>query len=243
MQTPFEDSGVTDAGGAPARHRAPAMSGDERRGEILAATLPLLAEYGANVTTSQIAQAAGIAEGTIFRVFKDKHELLLAALRGAMSADDEVARIGLIPSELPLADRLIAALAAVSDYQDRLWSLMRVLHASGWLPAHGASEEDQTPPRHQLRRIAQAIADLFHATDSLRLDPGQAARMLLGLAFSNRKHERGIADRTASGEQIVDLFLHGALGSMTGDGPAATPGGDSPERLTRGRGTRVTAGD
>src|SRR5579884_1510734 len=104
--------------------RAPAMSPDERREEIIAATLPLLREHGAQVTTSQIAQAAGIAEGTIFRVFEDKQALLEAALRSAMSADAEVARIADIPLDLPLADRLTAALAATSDYQDRLWSLI-----------------------------------------------------------------------------------------------------------------------
>src|ERR1700730_18058668 len=107
-----------------ARHRARAMSPEQRRDDIIAATLPLLKELGANVTTSQIAHAAGIAEGTIFRVFADKRTLLLAALRAAMSASEEVARIGEISLETPHADRLEAGVSAVGDYQDRLWSLM-----------------------------------------------------------------------------------------------------------------------
>ncbi|MCU1430433.1 MAG: DNA-binding transcriptional regulator, AcrR family, partial [Actinomycetia bacterium] len=36
---------------------------------IVAATLPLLLEHGDRVTSRQIAEAAGIAEGTIFRAF------------------------------------------------------------------------------------------------------------------------------------------------------------------------------
>ena len=47
---------------------------------IIAAMLPLLLEHGEMVTTRQIADAAGIAEGTIFRAFPDKDELLGAVI-------------------------------------------------------------------------------------------------------------------------------------------------------------------
>ena len=59
--------------------RATSMSPDERRKAIVTALVPLLVERGGEVTTREIAQAAGIAEGTIFRVFPDKKSLLLAA--------------------------------------------------------------------------------------------------------------------------------------------------------------------
>jgi len=42
------------------RTRAAALPPSERRAEIIAATLPLVREHGANVTTRQIAEAAGI---------------------------------------------------------------------------------------------------------------------------------------------------------------------------------------
>lgn len=194
-----------------ARHRAPALSPEERRLEIIAATLPLLREYGANVTTSQIAEAAGIAEGTIFRVFEDKRTLLLVTLRAAMSADVEVARIGDVPADLPLVERLVAALGAISDYQDRLWSLMRALQESGWRPGYDELEHADSP-RRQMQRIAASIAVLFQTdTDCLRLDPLPAARMLLALAFSRRLQEDGLGEPSATAERLVDLFLYGAL--------------------------------
>src|SRR4051794_8446557 len=102
------------------------MAPEIRRQAIIAATLPLLTEHGANVTTSQIAQAAGIAEGTIFRVFPEKRELIIAALRTAMSGEAEVAAIQAIPLDAPLAERLVAALEAIEEYQHRFWALMRV---------------------------------------------------------------------------------------------------------------------
>ena len=54
------------------------MAPDERRRAIIDAVVPLLTQHGADVTTKQIAEAAGIAEGTIFRVFPDKRALLWA---------------------------------------------------------------------------------------------------------------------------------------------------------------------
>ncbi len=186
------------------------MSPEERRDEIVAAALPLLATHGANVTTSQIAQAAGIAEGTIFRAFKDKRELLVAALSVAMSADAEVARIGEIPSSMDLSQRLVAALGAVSDYQDRMWSLLRVGQECGWHPGHAGMGEDENHPKHQMQRIGVAIAALFRADNgTLRIDPSQAARMLLGMAFTSRMQEQGM-ETSVTAEQLVDLFLNGA---------------------------------
>ena len=60
------------------RKRAAPMAPDERRRAIIDAVVPLLTQHGPDVTTKQIAEAAGIAEGTIFRVFPDKQALLWA---------------------------------------------------------------------------------------------------------------------------------------------------------------------
>ena len=47
---------------------------------IIDAVIPLLLEHGRAVTSKQIAEAAGIAEGTIFRAFGDKETLVQAAI-------------------------------------------------------------------------------------------------------------------------------------------------------------------
>jgi AcrR family transcriptional regulator len=186
------------------------MAPDDRRARILEATLPLLREHGPQVTTSQIAQAAGVAEGTLFRVFPGKRELLLAALESAMSADAEVARIAEIPLDCSLEERLSSALAASGEYQERLWSLIRALRDTGWQPDGAHAHEHQHQPRHQMERIGVAIARLLEPERArLRQEPCVAARLLLGLAFANRIQSPDEA--TLSPVELVELFLHGAL--------------------------------
>src|SRR5215472_9948031 len=94
--------------------RAPAMSVEERRAAILAVAVPMLIEHGGAVKTSEIAAAAGIAEGTLFRAFKDKQALFVACLHATLESDDELAKIKAVDRSLPLGERLAEAVRAVS---------------------------------------------------------------------------------------------------------------------------------
>ena len=74
--------------------RAPAMSPDDRRRAIVEAVIPLLAEHGSTVTTRQMAEAAGVAEGTIFNVFPDKCALMYEAVKVTMDPSPGQTRTG-----------------------------------------------------------------------------------------------------------------------------------------------------
>ena len=76
------------------RERARPLSPDERRDELIDATLSLLREHGRAVTTRQIAEAAGVAEGTIFRVVESKEELVELAITRAFEPGGLAERIG-----------------------------------------------------------------------------------------------------------------------------------------------------
>jgi AcrR family transcriptional regulator len=197
------------------------MSVEERRESIMAATIPLLLERGEAVTTSQIAAAAGIAEGTVFRAFRDKHHLLVSCLKVAARSDAEVERISRIPASLPLSDRMATVSAVVGGYLDRIWQLAHVLRSAGVHPerdAHAdeAAGPETTEPRNEMeqnvQRVGAAIAELLEPDAArLRVPPPQAARLLLGLIFANRMQADGPAGDRPSAEQLVDVFLHGAI--------------------------------
>ncbi|MFB8229764.1 TetR/AcrR family transcriptional regulator [Cellulosimicrobium sp. NPDC055967] len=84
---------------APERTRARPLSREERRDAIAAATIPLLVQHGAAVTTRQIADAAGVAEGTLFRAFADKDEILHAAVVRSLDPAPAVAAIDCLPDD------------------------------------------------------------------------------------------------------------------------------------------------
>ncbi|MER5318485.1 TetR/AcrR family transcriptional regulator [Streptosporangium roseum] len=115
----------------PARRRAPGMSPEQRRHMIVRAALPLVAEYGAAVTTSQIARAAGIGEATIFRAFTDKDELLDACVVEALRPDHALAQLAAIPLDQPLAARLTEAADTLQAHTARIGTVLGALHASG----------------------------------------------------------------------------------------------------------------
>lgn len=186
------------------------MSQEDRREALVQATIPLLYEHGANVTTSQIAKAAGVAEGTVFRAFKDKQELITCTVKSVMAADTEIALIDRIPVDAPLDTRLLKAVEAVSGYLDRMWSLMSTLQDSGFDPRK-AEGEHKGPPE-EMQRVVQRIAGVFEPDAArLRVEPSLAARLLLGFVFTNRMQHKGFGGGVAEPEQLVELFLHGAI--------------------------------
>ena len=66
------------------RRRASALPADVRRDLLIEAAEPLVRAKGEQVTTGEIAAAAGVAEGTLFRVFASKAALIEAVLDRAL---------------------------------------------------------------------------------------------------------------------------------------------------------------
>lgn len=192
----------------PARRRAPAMDPDQRRAMIVAAALPLVVEYGASVTTAKIARAAGIGEGTIFRVFADKDALLAACLAEALRPDDTTAHLAAIDLDQPLAARLTEAADTVRAHMARIGAVIGALAAAGRLE-RPAPTGDRRPDRSTgLEAPRAALAALFEPDrDRLRLAPERLADAFQQLLMPGRP---GGPEPLATPE-LVDLFLHGAL--------------------------------
>ncbi|MCI2422441.1 TetR/AcrR family transcriptional regulator [Saccharopolyspora sp. K220] len=196
------------------RRRAPAMSPDQRRSAIVQAVLPLLVEHGANITTRQIAQAAGIAEGTVFRAFNDKEELLRACVAEAFRTDQLCAAIRQVPRDGELADRLNEVGTLFLEHFTRLGDLMQTLVTTGY-DVRRDRPTDRTPSDARaefMRNISEAVTDAL-APDEPRLQVPveEFAQMLLALVTGMRFAAKPEEDRSAGIRKRVEVLLHGAL--------------------------------
>ncbi|MFJ3656753.1 TetR/AcrR family transcriptional regulator [Streptomyces nigra] len=184
------------------------MSPEQRREMIIQTAIPLIAEYGATVTTAKIARAAGIGEGTIFRVFADKDELIQACVAEALSPDHAIRELDAIDLAQPLPDRLAEAAEALQAHMARMGAVMGSLgHRGGKHPGavRGAGRQESTA------RLRAALADLLEPDRAaLRRPPEQIAALFFGLLFTQPRTDDE-PDLTPA--ELVDVFLHGAVSS------------------------------
>jgi AcrR family transcriptional regulator len=179
--------------------RASALPADERRSMIIDATLPLLIDHGDRVTTKQIAEAAGIAEGTIFRVFADKDELIAAVIDAALDSAPLEAALTDIPQDLTFEALLTAATVIM---QQRVIDIWRLVSSVG-------------PQFHETTRRPMpdsgALVRMFEVHRArITVEPIVAARLLRALTLSTT-HPM-MAGEPTSPDELVSLFLHGVGG-------------------------------
>jgi AcrR family transcriptional regulator len=190
---------VTGPATAMKTRRATALPPDERRSMIVAATLPLLLEHGDRVTSRQIAEAAGIAEGTIFRAFADKDEIIAAVIEAALDPGPLEAALSDIPRDLAFEDALAGAVVIM---QQRVIDTWRLVSSVG------------TRFHEMTRRPmvdSDALVRMFEANRArITVEPIVAARLLRALTLSTTHPMLAGEPRTP--DELIQLFLHGVAG-------------------------------
>jgi len=190
------------------RRRVPALAPDERRAALIRATIPLLHEHGVEVSTRQIAEAAGVAEGTIFGVFDSKNSLVVCSVIKALDPQPTLDRLAAIDRSAPLRERLTAAAELIHDRFAENAALMtaaRKLIITGQDPDAGARIARN---REQLQA---ALAEVIEPdAPLLRRSPGQVATMMLLFCGANTYGPFGDPE-SFRGAELVSLLLDGLL--------------------------------
>jgi AcrR family transcriptional regulator len=191
--------------------RATALAPDERRAMLVEATLNLVIESGGDVSTRQIAEAAGVAEGTIFRVFDTKEELLRAAWASVFDPAQLIAELGDIDRSLALEARLVAAVDALQAHVRRVIRVLYAFRASRELGIRPGPPGGHRPGDHGEREEALlgALAELIAPdADQLRFEPNEAARRLHMVTFAG-SHPMITHGQPLEAADIVSLLLDG----------------------------------
>ena len=182
---------------APARRRAAMLPADERRAAIVEAARPLVLEHGEAVTTKLIAEAAGIAEGTIFRVFPDKDAVIRAVVDAAYDPTPFETDLAALDPEVEFEPGLRQIVALVQERSLEVWRIASAV---------GPRFHDR--PGHVVP-VSEGMVRFFKAhRGKVTMPPTEAARTLRGITITLTHPV--LIDEPQPPKRIVDLFLHGA---------------------------------
>jgi len=182
----------------PVRERARPLAPEERRAAILDAVIPLIKQHGREVSTRQMAEAADVAEGTLFRAFDDKESILRAAAERFMDPVPFLDRLRGIDPARPTEEKLAEVMTALRDRFEGVIGFSMALGLSG-----------PPPSRHDQHEWLVVLQELFRP-EELAVPVETVAYFLRLIAFGsaiplfNQPHPFDT-------DELVDLALHGVL--------------------------------
>ncbi|HWH00035.1 MAG TPA: TetR/AcrR family transcriptional regulator, partial [Pilimelia sp.] len=199
----------------------PRMTPDQRRDMLVAATLPLVTRYGRKVTTKQISEAAGVAEGTIFRVFPDKESLIEAAVARGLDPEPTLSQLAAVDLRAPLRERLVTV---VDILQRRFIAVFQLMLAMGMHGPPRDVEAHRAAARARHAAVLEEVGRIL-APDraEFRCPVPEVVRIIRLLTFSG-SHPLIADGKLLTPDEITDVLLHGTL-RHSGDKHA--PGDDA----------------
>lgn len=190
-----------------ARQRAQPMAPDDRRAMIAEQAIPLFIEYGAGLTTRQLADGLGIAEGTIFRAFGDKDTLVRASVRAFFDRAESHLSTGLVDPSLPLEEKVSRLVRGAREHARGVFAMLSLLE-----PA----EAGQYIARARSGAFEEAVEAAF-APDAAVLGvapdriPGLLRIAVIAASAPSHHHRSPLDD-----DELVQFILYGIAGRARG---------------------------
>jgi AcrR family transcriptional regulator len=189
--------------------RARPLPPEERRAALIEATLPLIAAHGTKVTTKQIAEAAGVAEGTIFRVFPDKDTLVQAAVASMLDPLPIVAELNGIDLDLPVRDRMAALVGLLQKRLSTVFNVFLAMRMQG--PPPEWHDRQRSMNRDGNDAILAAVDRVLAPDrDKFRMPPAEVARVMRLLTFAGT-HPLISDHNPLTTDEIVSILMDGVL--------------------------------
>jgi len=203
---------------------------DERKAAIIRAVIPAIIEHGAGITSRQIAEAAGVAEGTVFRAFGDKETLLREAAEAYLDPAPLRARLAELEKSLPLEDKVLGVLSIL---QRRFHGVISIMAAIG--ATNGDHPLRNREPRERWEYVTTVSELIGPELDRLNVPPEDVAPYIRLIAFASAIPGFN-QEKTFDPRELARLVVYGIAGGTDGHEDAAhTRSSRAPVGETRAR--------
>jgi AcrR family transcriptional regulator len=183
---------------------------------ILTAAREVFLERGPSASTHEIARRAGVSEGTIFKRFGTKDELLIHSMRMIQSPVTDEVTDGLLATE-DLGEALTSLAGVLLSFYRSIIPRMTLISSCHLRPEEFFAADLEPPPI----RVIKSVMNYVHAEQNagrIRIcDPEIIARNLIGamISFAFAEHNGfnrwlPMTDQTMI-RGIVDTLLNGIL--------------------------------
>jgi AcrR family transcriptional regulator len=184
---------------AEATQRRARADGQRNRARLLEVALRLFVERGPDVPFTELAKAAGVGVGTVYRHFPAREDLIEAAYRSELDA--VCAAAGELLDEVPPSDALRTWMDRFVDYMTTkigLTEAIRAVIAAGGDPF--AQSRD---------RLGEAIGELLAATAAAGVTRPEIAPDDVLVSLSGIAMVAGVLEEPEQVDRVLDLLYQG----------------------------------